>query len=162
VNYRRLNQEYTNYVLKRQKRQLSWPVVEMAEAETKLTIGQQKSAIRIQNGPQSSINAPQWKRWNDYGIGLLEQAQYASAAEAFRRASALNPADPNLLVNIAIAEMRTERFGPEREQWRRAGVLLDSALKIDPMNWRTRYFRSLVLRGDRLSPACKPRRITEG
>src|SRR5262249_36811840 len=33
VNYRRLNQEYTNYVLQRQKRELSLPIVQMAEAE---------------------------------------------------------------------------------------------------------------------------------
>lgn len=96
--------------------------------------------------PQSRI--PQWKRWNDYGIGLLEQAQYGPAANAFSRASLLNPNAPTLIVNIAIAEMRTERFGPEREQWRKAASLLDQALKLDPMNWRTRYFRALVLRGD--------------
>ncbi|MGH8597761.1 MAG: tetratricopeptide repeat protein [Gammaproteobacteria bacterium] len=98
--------------------------------------------------PQSAIRNPQWKRWNDYGIGLLEQSQYGQAAAAFRQASALSPNDPNLLVNTAIAEMRTERFGPEREQWSKAGALLDAAMKIDPSNWRTRYFRALVLRGD--------------
>ncbi len=143
VNYRRLNQEYTNYVLQRQRRQLILPITRMAEAEVKLSAGEHP----VMNKPSSS-RAPQWKRWNDYGIGLLEQAQYGPSAEAFRRASLLNPNDPNLLVNVAIAEMRTERFGPEREQWRRAAALLEAALKLDPLNWRTRYFRALVLRGD--------------
>ncbi|MCG3159471.1 MAG: Beta-barrel assembly-enhancing protease [Acidobacteria bacterium] len=100
------------------------------------------------SNPQSAIRNPQSRRWNDYGIGLLEQAQYGPAANAFRRASALNPNDPNLMVNIAIAEMRTERFGPEREQWRKASSALEEALRLDPSNWRTRYYRALVLRGD--------------
>jgi len=150
VNYRRLNQEYTNYVLKRQRRQLTLPIVRMAETEVKLSVGDHaamsepsKSAI-----PHSAFRNPQWKRWNDYGIGLLEQAQYGPAADAFRRASLLAPGDPNLPVNIAIAEMRTERFGPERDQWRKAEAALEEALKLDPANWRTRYFRALVLRGD--------------
>ena len=155
VNYRRLNQEYTNYVLKRQRRQLTLPVVKMAEAEVTLSAGDHpvmskpsKSAIPDPHSSASDGRIAHWKRWNDYGIGLLEQAQYAPAAGAFRRASALNPNDPSLMVNIAIAEMRTERFGPERDQWRKAAAALEEALKLDPANWRTRYFRALVLRGD--------------
>ncbi len=142
VNYRRVNQEYTNYVLKRQRRQLTLPIVKMAEAEMKLSADDHAVMIKpLKPGMQ-------WKRWNDYGIGLLEQAQYGPATEAFRRASALNPGDPNLLVNVAIAEMRTERFGPERGQWRKAAAALEEALKLDPASWRTRYFRALVMRGD--------------
>ncbi|MEP7339808.1 MAG: tetratricopeptide repeat protein [Acidobacteriota bacterium] len=151
VNYRRLNQEYTNYVLNRQKRQLVLTVVRMAEAETKLTVGVMAAMTdkaKVGDGKADSIQTPLWKRWNDYGIGLLEQAQYGPAAEGFRRASLLNPGDSNLIANIAIAEMRTEHFGPGREQLRKASVLLESALKLDPANWRTRYFRTLVLRGD--------------
>lgn len=142
VNYRRLNQEYTNYVLRRQRRELTLPVVRMAEAAVKLTADVHAAMIK-----PSKFDL-QWKRWNDYGIGLLEQAQYGQAADAFRRASAAAPNDPSLIVNIAIAEMRTERFGPERDQWRKASSLLEEALKLDPMNWRARYFRALVLRGD--------------
>ncbi len=142
VNYRRLNQEYTDYVLRRQRRQFVLPITRMAQAEVKLSVGAHAAMIKP---PKSD---PQWKRWNDYGIGLLEQAQYGPSAEAFRRASLLNPNDPNLPVNIALAEMRTERFGPEREQWRKAATLLESALTLDPLNWRTRYFRALILRGD--------------
>lgn len=37
VNYRRFNQEYTDYVLKRKKVQLSIPIVRMAEAEVRLS-----------------------------------------------------------------------------------------------------------------------------
>jgi Flp pilus assembly protein TadD len=86
-------------------------------------------------------------RWNDYGIGLLEQRQYGPASEAFRRAAELDPTNPSLLVNAAIAEMRTERFGPERSQWAKAAALLECALKLGPQNARARFYRALVLRG---------------
>jgi len=165
VNYRRLNQEYTSYVLKQQKRNLTIPVVKMAEAEVKIGGG-----ATAQN-PQSAIRNPQseWKRWNDYGIGLLEQAQYGPAAAAFRRASELSPDDPNLLVNAAIAEMRTERFAHhERPQWQKAAELIDRALQIpqsanSPPHsiLRARYFRALIWRAEdkRLEAAAELRQI---
>jgi len=155
VNYRRLNQEYTNYVLKRQQRRLTLPVVQMAEAKTKLMIGaisamqgKVEEFANSQSASRNAIRAPEWKRWNDYGIGLLEQAQYGPASEAFRRASQLHPGDSDLLTNIAIAEMRTEHFGPGREQLRKAASLLESSLALHPANWRARYFRTLTLRGN--------------
>ncbi|MFN0112782.1 MAG: tetratricopeptide repeat protein [Blastocatellia bacterium] len=152
VNYRRFNQEYTNYVLTRQKRQMAVPVVRMAEAVVTVA-AHDHQLIPAKHSPiySSQPANPLWKRWNDYGIGLLEQAQHSQAVEAFRYAAMLNPADsnlPNLLVNQAIAEMRTEKFSHVREQWRRADSLLDSAMLLDPMNWRGRFFKSLVLRGD--------------
>lgn len=140
VNYRRLNQEYTDYVLRRRNRRLSLPVVQMAESVAVLSSGKTQSSY------QSATSNSQSKRWNDYGIGLLEQAQYGAAAAAFGRASALDPVDSNLLVNQAIAEMRTERFGPEREQIKKAAELLDRALMIAPTNERARFYRALVLR----------------
>ncbi|MFN0122079.1 MAG: tetratricopeptide repeat protein, partial [Blastocatellia bacterium] len=85
-------------------------------------------------------------RWNDYAIGLLEQTQYGEAAAAFRKAAELNPADTMLLVNAAIAEMGTERFGPELEQFAKAELLLAAALQHDPANERALYYRALVWR----------------
>jgi tetratricopeptide (TPR) repeat protein len=156
VNYRRLNQEYTNYVLSRQQRNLALPVVRMAQAETTLAassnlkspIPNLKSRISNLESPIPKSEIPQWKRWNDYGIGLLEQSQFSAAAEAFRRASALDPQAPDLLVNAAIAEMRTERFGPELDQFRSAAALLDSALKLAPAHERARFYRALVWRAE--------------
>lgn len=149
VNYRRLNQEYTTYVLTRQKRQMTLPVVRMAEAVMTVAAHDHElmPAKHMTLGKSPSARLL-WKRWNDYAIGLLEQAQPAQAADAFHRAAALNPSDTNLLVNQAIAEMRTEKFSQVREQWRRADLLLDSALQLDPNNWRGRFFKSLILRGD--------------
>jgi len=149
VNYRRFNQEYTGYVLTRQKRQLTLPVVRMAEAVITIAAhDHQLMPAKHTTTRQSQTEIPLWKRWNDYGIGLLEQAQHSQAAEAFHQAATLNPADSNLLVNQALAEMRTEKFSQVREQWHRAESLLESALLLGPSNWRTRFFKSLALRGN--------------
>jgi len=143
VNYRRFTQEYTNYVLKRQGRKLTMPVVRMAENEIKILPMTAKASSGKKDRTTKDVQA---RRWNDYGIALLEQAQYGPAAEAFRRSAELNPSDPNPLVSAAIAEMRTERFGPERNQLAKAAELLDAALKLDPNNARARYIHALLLR----------------
>jgi tetratricopeptide (TPR) repeat protein len=163
INYRRFNQEYTNYVLMMRNSTLDVPIVRMAEAEVvigdllSVTRGQQPAASLVPElrGHQETLSpgfralSPDLlaRRWNDYGIGLLEQAQYGPASEAFRRASEIDPSDPNLLANRAIAELRTERYGPEREQLRKAAALLDRALRLKPTFARARYWRAVVLRG---------------
>lgn len=148
VNYRRFNQEFTNYVLSRQGKSFAIPVVEMATAELKITSTRAKpdQAIRKSIGQDSLSLEQQARRWNDYGIALLEQAQYGPAAAAFRHAGELNPKDLNPLISAAVAEMRTERFGLDRNQLRKAAELLDAALKLDPTNARARYFHALLLR----------------
>jgi Flp pilus assembly protein TadD len=150
VNYRRFTQEYTNFVLRRQGRKLTIPIVRMAESEVRI-IPVTSGTLAAKNRPGAKDAASrelQARRWNDYGIALLEQAQYGPAAEAFRRASELNPRDLNPLVSAAVAEMRTERFGPDRNQLRKAAELLDAALKLDPTNARARYFHALLLRSE--------------
>jgi Flp pilus assembly protein TadD len=143
VNYRRFTQEYTNYVLKRQGKKLTLPVVRMAENEVKIL---PMSAKNVAGKKDRTTKDVQALRWNDYGIALLEQAQYGPAAEAFRRSAELNPSDPNPLVSAAIAEMKTERFGLDRNQLSKAAELLDAALKLDPNNPRARYIHALLLR----------------
>jgi Flp pilus assembly protein TadD len=148
VNYRRFTQEYTDYVLGRQKKRLTIPIVRMAETKVRITsipglASHAKKKLFTEDPADREVHA---RRWNDYGIALLEQAQYGPAAEAFRRASELNPQDINPLVSQAIAEMRTERFGLDRNQLLKASELLKAALKLDPSNARARYVNALVLR----------------
>ena len=150
INYRRFIQEYTDYVLKRHNAtKLKMPVVEMATGELELVAPDQK---RNKSRRNTLTREEESRRWNDYGIGLLEQAQYGAASEAFRRASELSPKNPDLLINAAIAEMRTERYGPERLQLYKALPLLDAALKlqpttVDPTHARARFFHAIVMRG---------------
>lgn len=148
VNYRRFTQEYTNYVLKRQGRKLTLPIVRMAESEVRILPAARKASTAKNDSDKKDRGAKDVlaRRWNDYGIALLEQAQYGPAAEAFRHAAELNPSDLNPLVSAAIAEMKTERFGPERNQLSKAAELLEAALKIDVNNARARYVHALLLR----------------
>lgn len=120
-----------------QNRNMNVPIVLMAETEVNITSGR----LLPKEGNTS-------ERWNDYGIGLLEQAQYGAASEAFRHASELNPTDSNLLVNQAIAEFKTERFGPERDQIAKAASLIDKALIVNPSNVRAKFYHAIVLRAD--------------
>ena len=157
VNYRRFNQEYTEYVLNRQKKSLQMPIVEMA----KTVVGGQW-LVDGKNSPTTDHRLPTTplaKRWNDYGIGLLEQAQYGEASEAFRKAAEIDPANPNYLVNAAIAEYRTERFAPEREQLHKVEELLTRALTFPatafghPLSFaRVRYWQAIVLRAQNQRP----------
>jgi tetratricopeptide (TPR) repeat protein len=147
VNYRRFIAEYADFVLKRQKRRLSIPVVEMARTEVSITLHKSNNA-GIAHAVCSVRPSPsQARRWNDYGIGLLEQAQYGPAAEAFRKASEGDPLNVDFLVSAALAEMKTERFSPERTQWAKAKALLRRALSISPTSPRARYYHALLLRG---------------
>lgn len=168
INYRRFNQEYTNYVLMKRDCKLTLPVVVMARAEVSIENTHQSRAIGLKDSetrtgaeslnaePGTSHQAKLARRWNDYGIALLEQSQYGPASEAFHRAIELDPSDPNLLVNAAIAEMRTERYGPDRRQLLKAATLLDRALRLDPSNGRSRYWRAVILRSDgRLAEAAE-------
>lgn len=52
------------------------------------------------------------------------------------------------MVNAAIAELKTERFGPERDQIAKAAALLDRALTLDASNLRAKFYHTLVLRAD--------------
>jgi Flp pilus assembly protein TadD len=148
VNYRRFIQEYTDYVLrKRHAESLDIPIVRMAEAE--LTINPQAAPRKDKSSPSPTpkVNLElQALRWNDYGIGLMEQAQYGAASEAFRRAAELNPKDPNPLTSAAVAEMKTEQFGLVWDQLRKAAELLEQALRVDPTRARTRFYHALLLR----------------
>ncbi len=157
VNYRRFIQEYTDFVLrKRGTKSLEIPIVRMAEAELTLTAQETKAAkdraskkmgIGPQPPPARKIDPElQALRWNDYAIGLMEQAQYGAAAEAFRRAGELNPKDPNPFTSAAVAEMKTEQFGLVWDQLRKAAQLIQRALSINPAHPRTRFFNALLLR----------------
>src|SRR6185369_8546884 len=120
----------------------------MAESEVRILPAARKASTAKNDSDKKDRGAKDVlaRRWNDYGIALLEQAQYGPAAEAFRHAAELNPSDLNPLVSAAIAEMKTERFGPERNQLSKAAELLEAALKLNPLNPRARFIHALLLR----------------
>jgi tetratricopeptide (TPR) repeat protein len=141
VYYRRFTQEYTNYVLAQRGVALTLPVVQMGETQTELAWqGEPRKTSPKVEPPVAA------RRWNDYGIGLMEQFQYGPASAAFRKAAEMDPQNPDYLISAAAAELRTERFGPERSQLGKATELIEAALKLNPTLPRARFFHALILR----------------
>lgn len=81
-----------------------------------------------------------WRRWNNYGIALLEQRQFAAAADAFAKVALLDEKyRPFALTNRALALMEIDR-------WVEARKLIDSALELDPDNYRALFQRGRINR----------------
>jgi tetratricopeptide (TPR) repeat protein len=130
---------------------LDAPVVNMAE--TLVTIGKPRGktarlpVFRSRNAPAPTELTP-WRRWNDYGIALFEQAQYGAAFDIFMRAFETDRMNPDPLVSAANALLRMERYSDEREHVKQAAELIDQALRINPEAPRTRFYRAVTLRAD--------------
>jgi tetratricopeptide (TPR) repeat protein len=165
LRYRRFRQLYTDYMLQRPSK---YPIVDMASRNL---------AIRFrENRPEDDPgNTPDYLRWNNYGIALLGQVQYAKALTAFRKVVALNPGYVDGYINAAIA-IYTELLDHKREGSDGLGAPglelggtpdgtgnlflakappeafepalkeLKKALAIDPANMRARYHLGAIYR----------------
>lgn len=120
---------------------LTLPAVQMAEAQTELALNNSSPLATAKLD-----RAVAARRWNDYGIGLMEQAQYGPASAAFRKASEIDASNPDYLISAAIAEFRTERFGYDRNQLGKAAQLIEAALKLNPTLPRARLYHALIWR----------------
>jgi Cytochrome c554 and c-prime/Tetratricopeptide repeat len=132
VRYRRFTRVFQDYAL---GKSVDYPIVTMATTEYALKIGA--------NDPQPSIaNAkgvvPDWRRWNNYGIALLDNRQYALAADAFARAAELDETyRPMAQVNRALALFELEQYEP-------AAQILDGVLAANPNNMRALFQRTRI------------------
>ena len=103
VNYRHLRQSYLNNIFG--KDHPAYPVVELASRSRVLKIGE--------NGPESPDPAdnPDWMRWNNLGIALLDQFQYAEAVQAFTEVIKLRPLYVEGYTNVGLTEISWEKYG---------------------------------------------------
>lgn len=131
VNYRHFRQGYLDFVLG--KNHPAYPVVKVAERTRTLQLGP--------NGPLKAAadDNPDWMRWNNYGIGLLDAMQYADSVHAFEQVTQLRPDYADAYTNIAVVEISWEKYGSAR-----AGV--EKSLQISPGNARALYYLALVER----------------
>ncbi|MGH9580134.1 MAG: multiheme c-type cytochrome, partial [Terriglobales bacterium] len=128
VNYRRFRQGWVDYVL--QKKGVMYPVVLMAGKSLKLNLGENP-------GSTEPADQKEMLRWNNYGIALLGQQQYAKAAAAFTRVVEINPKYVEGYVNIAVAQYSYEKYGA-------AMVHLEKALTMRPGDPRAVYFHASI------------------
>ena len=101
VNYRRFNQHFIDWVM---GKHYDMPVVEIASRTRTLALGANPAA------PPDPADNPEWMRWNNYGIGLLDAQQYADSARAFEQVSQLRPDYADAYTNIAIADFSWQRY----------------------------------------------------
>lgn len=131
VNYRHLRQNYLNNVLGTDHP--DYPVVELASRKRELKIGENRP-----EAPDPNDN-PDWMRWNNLGIALLDQLQYSEAVAAFTEVIKLRHDYVDAYTNVGLTEILWEKYGSARTAMRKA-------LSLDPDNARASYYDGLLQR----------------
>src|SRR6266550_4733022 len=114
------------------------PVVALAEDEVTLNVAQHKAPAPP---PKEVLQAGDWQRWNDYGIGLLLQGDLKAAQVAFQKVTEIDAKNPDGWVNIGRAAVQEGDMD-------RARTVLEKALSLSPKLARAHFFYAKVLRSD--------------
>ena len=131
VKYRRFNQHFVDYAM--EQKHYQEPIVDMASETRTFKIGANGP---ITPGPNEN---PEWMRWNNYGIALLDAQQYEASVRAFERVAALRPNYGDAYTNMAVVEISWERYNDAKAN-------LAKALTLLPGDARALYYRALVER----------------
>ncbi|WP_182278019.1 tetratricopeptide repeat protein [Granulicella sp. 5B5] len=131
VEYRHLRQTYLNNVLG--PKHPAYPVVEIASRTRTISLGE--NAVT----PARANDNPEWMRWNNVGIGLMDELQYADAATAFEQVVKLRPTYKDGWVNVGLNEIEWEKYADARAP-------LEKALELAPKDARALYYMALVER----------------
>jgi tetratricopeptide (TPR) repeat protein len=131
VNYRHFNEAFTDFALG--AKHPAYPVAEMAVRTRVLKVGENATA-----GAEAKDNL-EWMRWNNFGIALLDQAQYAEAKDAFTEVLKLRPDYGDAYTNLGVVYLQWERYADAAES-------LKKALAMMPGDARALYYNALVER----------------
>ena len=91
--------------------------------------------------PKMDLQAKDWQRWNDYGIGLFLQGDLNGARAAFEKVTEVAPGNPEGWVNIG-------RSAVQEGDMDQARTVLKKAMSLNPNLAKTHYFYARVLRSD--------------
>ena len=114
------------------------PITVLSEDEVTLSVA---PATAPAQPAKLELQAGDWTRWNDYGIGLFLQGDLKGAEQAFAQITKIDANNPDGWVNlgrVAIAEGDMER----------ARRVLETALRLDSGLARANYFFARVLRAE--------------
>jgi cytochrome c-type biogenesis protein CcmH/NrfG len=114
------------------------PIVALAEDEVTLSVTPHNALLPV---PKTVLQAGDWQRWNDYGIGLLLQGDLKGAQAAFEKVTEVAPNNPDGWVNIGRAAVQEGDMD-------RARAVLAKALSLSPDLARAHFFYAKVLRSD--------------
>jgi len=131
VNYRHLRQSYLNNIFG--KDHPDYPIVEIASRTRTFKIGQ-----NTPEAPDPLDNA-EWMRWNNLGIGYLDQLQYPEAIAAFSEVVKLRPDYADGYTNLGLTYLEWEKYADARTG-------LDKALALSPNSARALYYMAQVER----------------
>jgi Tfp pilus assembly protein PilF len=138
VNYRHLRQSYLNNIFG--KDHPLYPVVEIASRTRALNIGDNRPEAPLATDNQD------WMRWNNLGIGFLDQQQQADAIHAFEQVVRLRPDYKDGYINVGLTYIDWEKYSAARAP-------LEKALRLKPNDARALYYLALVERRERHSEA---------
>jgi Flp pilus assembly protein TadD len=131
VNYRHFRQSYLNNVFGPDHP--LYPVVEIASRTRTFDFGPNQPAA-----PEASDNQD-WMRWNNLGIGFLDQQQYSDAVDAFQQVVKLRPDYDDGYVNLGLTYIEWEKYSLARAP-------LEKAMQLHPDYARALYYLALVER----------------
>src|ERR1700733_4362440 len=131
VNYRHLRQSYLNNIFGPDHP--AYPVVEIASRTRVLNIGENKP-----DAPDPADN-PDWMRWNNLGIAMLDQFQNAESVAAFTEVIKLLFDYADAYTNVGLTEIVWEKYESARTAIRKA-------LTLDPNSARALYYDGLLQR----------------
>jgi Tfp pilus assembly protein PilF len=114
------------------------PIVALAEDEVNLQVAAKDSP---ELKPKVELEANDWQRWNDYGIGLFLQGDLKGAQAAFQKVTEVDPKNPDGWVNIG-------RCAVQEGDMDRARAVLEKALALSPDLARAHFFYAKVLRSE--------------
>ncbi len=109
------------------------PIVTVAEATTKLQIGEPKWEPVVQKKDR--------ERWNDWGIGLLLQGDLKGAEYAFKKVTEAEPEYADGWLNVAralIQEGETDAAKP----------FIERALQLNNKLGRIYFFKAMIQKAD--------------
>ena len=141
VRYRRFDQHFIDFGMSIPLGGAHYPqpIVDMVAATRTFTPGH-NAALPPPAKPDPTVN-PEWMRWNNYGIALLDAQQYAASVAAFERVAQLRPDYADAPTNIAIAYTAWEKYD-DALPW------LNKSLALAKDNARALYYLALVQRNE--------------
>ena len=128
VNYRHLRNSYMNNVFG--KDHPAYPVIELASRTRTLNIGDNPAT------PALATDNADWMRWNNFGIGYLDQLQYEDAMNAFEQVVRLRPDYKDAYINVGLTYIEWEKYADARAPLRKRSRSLLTTL-VRSTTWRS-------------------------
>jgi tetratricopeptide (TPR) repeat protein len=104
--------------------------VELSATTRTLNIGDNPAMTPL------ATDNPEWMRWNNAGIGYLDQLQYEDALQAFAQVVRLRPDYKDGYINLGITYIEWEKYDEARAPLEKALTLRpDDARRSTTWRW---------------------------